>query len=56
MDTMHVRSIYNFKQDSLLQNNLLDTDTAQQKSMELQLKSQIQNYADALLNNKMSVQ
>jgi phosphoglycerol transferase MdoB-like AlkP superfamily enzyme len=53
MDTTHAVSLYQYTTDSLLQNNLLNTDTAIQNPLERRLKAFIQNYNHALIENKM---
>jgi phosphoglycerol transferase MdoB-like AlkP superfamily enzyme len=56
MDTANALSLYYYRTDSLLQNNLLNTDTAIQRNLERRLKGFIQNYNRALIDNKMTVQ
>jgi len=55
MDTSHVISFYNYTLDSLLQNNLLNNDTAHQIPLERKLKAFVQNYNHALIDNKMTL-
>lgn len=47
--------LYNFKEDSLLQNNLLIKDSAIAKKMEDRAKAIIQTYQQCLINNKMII-
>jgi len=47
--------LYNFKLDSLLQNNLLSKDTLVTKKMENRTKAIIQTYQQSLINNKMVI-
>ncbi len=56
MDTANVQGLYHYTNDSLLSNNLKGTLPAIQDSLERKLKAMIQNYNDALMNNKMSLQ
>jgi phosphoglycerol transferase MdoB-like AlkP superfamily enzyme len=55
MDTAHALSLYRYKTDSLLQNNLLSTDTVIANELEQKLKAFIQNYNRALIENKMTL-
>jgi phosphoglycerol transferase MdoB-like AlkP superfamily enzyme len=45
--------LYDLSKDSLLQTNLVDTDTANIRRMEQKTKAIIQTYQQALINNKM---
>jgi len=55
MDTASAVSMYHYTADSLLQNNLLNADTAIQKPLEKKLKAFVQNYNHALIENKMTM-
>ncbi len=46
-------SFFNFATDSLLKNELIGTDTVKERMMEKKLKSFIQNFNHALINNEM---
>jgi hypothetical protein len=56
MDTLKNASLFHYTTDSLLQNNLVHTDTLVASKMEIKLKAIIQNYNSALLKNKMAVE
>jgi phosphoglycerol transferase MdoB-like AlkP superfamily enzyme len=53
LDTVGKNSLYNFVEDSLLKNNLAGKDPALEKKMELKLKSVIQNFNQAIIQNQM---
>jgi phosphoglycerol transferase MdoB-like AlkP superfamily enzyme len=55
MDTANAVSLYHYSTDSLLQNNIVNTDTAIQEPLQQKLKAFVQNYNHALLENKMTV-
>jgi phosphoglycerol transferase MdoB-like AlkP superfamily enzyme len=55
LDTMKNNFLFHYTTDSLLQNNLVATDTALAAKMEKKLKAIIQNYNSALIKNKMIV-
>ena len=54
-DGEKVNAIFNFKNDSLLQNNLINENIAVKEKMTKLVKSIIQQYDYALINNKMKV-
>ncbi|CAN5687459.1 LTA synthase family protein [soil metagenome] len=56
MDTSSVQNLFRYSIDSLLTNNLKDSLPELQNKMERKLKAMIQNFNDAMLNNKMSTQ
>jgi glucan phosphoethanolaminetransferase (alkaline phosphatase superfamily) len=56
MDSASVLSYYHFTEDSLLTRNLKDQQSPDQQKMERMLKAMIQNYNDAMINNRMSAQ
>jgi len=56
MDTSNVQNLFHYSVDSLLTKNLKDSLPEMQHKMERRLKAMIQNFNDAMLNNKMSTQ
>ncbi len=48
-------SLYNIKKDSILQNNVLDSDIKERKKMETFLKAVIQSYNNRIINNNLTV-
>jgi hypothetical protein len=56
MDSSDVEAIYNYKNDSLLTRNLKDSVPDIKSKMKSRLKAIIQQYNDALINNRMSAQ
>ena len=55
LDTLKNNFLYHYTTDSLLQNNLLDKDSVTAFKMEKKLKAFIQNYNEALIKNKMTM-
>ncbi len=55
MDTLKNNSLYQYATDSLLQHNLVTTDSTIASKMEKKLKAMIQNYNSALMKNKMVI-
>ncbi len=53
MDALKNNSLFHYTIDSLLQKNLVATDTSIALKMEKKLKAMIQNYNSALIKNKM---
>ncbi len=47
--------LYNFKTDSLLQNDLLNSEPEIKEKLQRQLKAFIQSYNHRLINNKLTV-
>jgi phosphoglycerol transferase MdoB-like AlkP superfamily enzyme len=54
LDTMKENYLYDYTTDSLLQHNLVATDTLVSRRLERKLKALIQNYNNALIRNKMT--
>jgi len=55
MDGSKPHSLFNFVDDTLLKNNLLDSVPNRKHFLEKKLKAFIQNYNNAILNNSMAV-
>ncbi len=55
LDTLKNNFLYHYTTDSLLQHDLLASDTVVASKMEKKLKAFIQNYNEALIRNKMVV-
>jgi phosphoglycerol transferase MdoB-like AlkP superfamily enzyme len=55
MDTVNAISLYHYFVDSLLQTNIVNTDSAVQLPLQQKLKAFIQNYNHALIENKMTL-
>ena len=56
MDTANIQGLYQFKADTLLTVNLMDSIPGIRNNMAKKLKAIVQNYNDALINNKMSAE
>ena len=56
MDTSTVQSVFNYRNDSLLTQNLKDSLPDIQLRMEKKLKAVVQHFNNAMLNNTMSAQ
>jgi phosphoglycerol transferase MdoB-like AlkP superfamily enzyme len=54
-DGMETKSVYNYKSDIFLQNNLVGTVTEKQREMEIKLKAIIQQYISGMIENKLTV-
>lgn len=54
-DGKNSTSLYNYKADSLLTNNILYINSKEKQNIELLLKSFIQHYNLSLINNKMTI-
>jgi hypothetical protein len=55
LDTMKNNFLYHYTTDSLLEINLVNQDTMMAVKLEKKLKAFIQNYNEALIKNKMTV-
>lgn len=54
-DGQHLKAVYRFKEDKLLQHNLLGKDSTKEKELERQLKAIIQSYMFRMVNNQLII-
>ena len=53
-DGQKALGLYNFKEDELLKNNLLETDKKTAKEMEKFIKAYIQSFNQRVIENKLT--